>query len=54
MVYTYGTEDPVSPMNIDKEVSKGSRSVLLLSKRDIRNIDKTGWTSFAMTANVRI
>ncbi|KAJ7358850.1 DBH-like monooxygenase protein 1 [Desmophyllum pertusum] len=52
VVYAYGTEDPVSPMNIDKEVSKGSRSVLLLSKRDIRNIDKTGWTSFAMTANL--
>ena len=53
MVYAYGTEDPVSPMNMKKEVDKGSKSVLLLNKMDRRNVDKTGWTKFTITANVR-
>ena len=53
MVYAYGTEDPVSPMNMKKEVDKGSKNVLLLNKMDSRKVDKTGWTKFAITANVR-
>ena len=54
VVFAYHTDDPVSETDIKHHVFRGARSILLLNSMDKRDINETGWTTYALTTkNVR-
>ena len=54
MVFSFHTEDPISPTDMKQHEFRGARTILLLEKMDRRKVDESGWTEYIMTArNVR-